>query len=447
MRRLGCYLLLAAFNAGLHSSQAQEKPRLRSMHLAGQTDSVIEEAFQLYGVSVTFVKPIRGLEQPLQLDLKDADLATTSAVLDLLTRCFFVPVNPHAVLAVQDDREHRADYERLFTEAIEIPNLQPGDAEQRSEVEGLLSSLFDIKRSTLRGNTLTVRASKRDLVQIEDTLSHLFQPAPQVLLEVKAYVVSRNRNRNLGVEPPQQVKIFNLDTEAETLITSNSSVVAALIAAGTVVAGDTIGIAEALIAEGYGSSSVLSSSFVTLGGGLTETGIQFGSLPANASLTASSSQQLQSVMLRLSNNETGKLRIGQRYPIETASTTALGTTSSATTTPSIEYEDLGLTIEAKAQVRFEGEVLLQIHGIMRALDGTSLNSIPIIDNQEFVSSLSVAAGATTVVVSNLSKTEARTVEGFAGLMPTDSGLDQQTSELVVTLTPHLIAGGLQQLSQ
>ena len=442
MRRLGYYLLPAVFSACLCSSQAQEKPRLRSMHLAGPTATVIEEAFQLYGVSVTFVKPIRGLEQPLELDLKDADLATTSAVLNLLARCFFVPVNAHAVLAVQDDREHRSDYERLFSEAIEIPNLQPGDAEQRSEVEGLLSSVFDVKRSTLRGNTITVRASKRDLPQIEDTLTHLFQPAPQVLLEVKAYVVNRNRNRNLGVEPPQQIKIFNLDTEAESLITSNSSVVAGLIAAGTVVAGDTIGIAEALIAEGYGSSSVLSSGFVTLGGGLTATGIGFGSIAANASLTASSNRQLQSVLLRLSNNETGKLRVGQRYPIETASTTALGATSSATTTPSIEYEDLGLTIEAKPQVGFAGDVLLQIHGTMRALDGTSLNSIPIIDNQEFVSSLSVPPGVTTVVVSNLSKTEARTVEGFASLMPTDSGLDQQTSELVVTLTPHLIASGL-----
>jgi hypothetical protein len=180
MRRFGYYLLLlAVFSTSLCSSQAQEKPR-RSMHLTGSASTVIEEAFQLYGVSVTFVKPIRGLEQPLELDLKDADLATTSGVLDLLARCFFVPVNAHAVLAVQDDREHRSEYERLFTETIVIPNLQPGDAEQRSEVEGFLSSVFDIQRSTLRGNTVTVRARKIDLLQVEDTLAHLFQPAPQV---------------------------------------------------------------------------------------------------------------------------------------------------------------------------------------------------------------------------------------------------------------------------
>jgi hypothetical protein len=131
MRRLGYGLLLAAFIAGLCTAQAQEKPRLRSMHLAGQTDTVIQEAFQLYGMSVTFVKPIRGLEQPLELDLTDADLATTSAVLDLLTRCFFVPVNAHVVLAVQDDREHRSDYERLFTEAI--PDSQSATRRRRTE--------------------------------------------------------------------------------------------------------------------------------------------------------------------------------------------------------------------------------------------------------------------------------------------------------------------------
>ena len=358
MRRLGCLLLLTA---SLCSAQTQRKPRLRSMRLAGPAATVIEDAFRLYDVSVTFVKPIRGLDQPLELDLKDADLTTAAAVLDLLAQCFFVPVNAHAVLAVQDDREHRSEYERLFTEAIEIPNLQPGNAEQRSAVEGLLNNVFGITRATLHGSTLTVRANRRDLLQVEDVLNHLFEPPPQVLLEIKAYVVSKNQNRNLGVEPPQQIRVFNLDTEAASLIASNSSVVEALIASGVVAAGDTIGIAEALIVEGYGSSSVLSSPFVTLGGGLTATGVQFGSLPANASLTNSSSQQLQSVMLRLGNNETGKLRIGQRYPIETASTTALGATSSTTTTPSIQYEDLGLIIEAKPQVRREGEVLLQIH--------------------------------------------------------------------------------------
>jgi general secretion pathway protein D len=334
MRRRCHYLLLATLSvvpfAPAHGQRSalpspeKPSPRLRSMHLTGQVTGVIQEAFHLYGVSVVFVPPIEGLTRPIAVNLTDADLATTAEVLDAMAHCFFVPVNENTVLAVQDDKAHRSHYERLFTETIVIPNLQAGDTDERSEVAGLLSSVFGITKSTLRGNAVTVRATKRDLLQIEDTLTHLFQPQPQVLLEIKAYIVSRNHNRDLGVQTPQRIKIFNVDSEAESLISSNSSVVAELIKAGTVTAGDTLGIAEALIAEGYGSNSVLSSSFVTLGGGITSTGVQFGSVPANASLTTSSSQQLQSALLQLGNAQTGKLRVGQRYPVETASTKALG---------------------------------------------------------------------------------------------------------------------------
>jgi len=446
MRRRCHYLLLATLSvvplAPAHGQRSalpspeKPSPRLRSMHLTGQVAGVIQDAFHLYGVTVVFVYPIEGLTRPIAVNLTDADLATTAEVLDAMAHCFFVPVNENTVLAVQDDKAHRSHYERLFTETIVIPNLQAGDADERSEVEGLLSSVFGITKSTLRGNAVTVRATKRDLLQIEDTLTHLFQPQPQVLLEIKAYIVSRNHNRDLGVQTPQRIKIFNVDSEAESLISSNSSVVAELIKAGIVTAGDTLGIAEALIAEGYGSNSVLSSSFVTLGGGITSTGVQFGSVPANASLTTSSSQQLQSALLQLGNAQTGKLRVGQRYPVETASTKALGG-SSSTSTPTIQYEDLGLTLEAKPQVLSQGEVLLHIHGTLRALEGTSLNGIPIIDNQEFITDLSVPPDVTTVVVSNLSETETRTVQGFAGFAPTDSGLNRQTTELLVTLTPHL----------
>jgi general secretion pathway protein D len=447
-------VLLAAVAVGLGSAQAQEKsfpdvgearsstrlfPRLRTMHLTGEASQVIRDAFQLYGIDVVFVPPMESLHRPLTVDLTDANLTATGEVLQAMARCFFVPVNPQLVLAVQDDKEHRSMYEQLFTETIEVPNMRTDIAEESSEVKGLLSNVFDIQNPTLRRNRVTLRATRRELLQVEETLAHLYQPPPQVLLEVNAYMVSRNRGRNLGVQTPQQIKIFNVDSEAESLIAGNSSVVKELIAAGVVSAGDTLAIAVALVTEGYGSSSVLSSSFVTFGGGYTDFGVQLGSIPANMSLTKSTSQQVRSATLQLANNQAGKLRVGSRYPVKVASTTALGGKSSSST-PSIQYEDLGLTLEAKPHVTVAGEVLLHVHESFRSLDGTSLNSIPIIDNQEFVSDLSVPAGMTTVMVSNLSSSETRTIQGFAALAPTSGDLDQQGSALVITVTPRLSRG-------
>jgi general secretion pathway protein D len=439
MRRHLKFVLPAILSAGLGFAQTQEKQpsRLRSMHLKGETAQVLRQALDLYGVDVIFVEPIQGLSRPLKVDLADADLAVTAEVLSAMSRCFFVPVNAHLVLAVQDDKTHRSEYERLFTETIVIPNMQPGNPEQRSEVEGLLGSVFGITRSTLKEDRVTIRATKRDLVQVEDTLTHLFEPPPQVLLEVRAYMVSRNYDRNTGVDPPQQITIFNVESEAESLIAGNASIVKELIAEGLASAGDYLGIALALIEAGYGSSSVLSSPFVTVGGGLTDFGVQFGSVAANLSLTESTSQQLQTVTLRLANGEAGKLRIGSRYPVLTASTVAAGGSASSAT-PSIEYEDLGLTLEAKPQVVSEGEILLQLHETIRALAGSSLNGIPVLENQEFVSALSVPSGATTVVVSDLGNTETQTVEGLGTIAPTARELNQQSSALVVTVTPHLV---------
>ena len=404
------------------------------MRLAGSVTDVIQQALALYDIDVVFAGPIQGLSRPVELDLRDADLTTTGRVLDAMTHCFFVPINAHLALAVQDNRERRLKYERTVSKTFAIPNLKIGNAQEKGEVTGLLNTLFGIREAALKGNTVTLHAPAKDILQAEDVLTHLYQPEPQVLLEVKAYIVSRGHNRNVGVQPPQQITVFNVESEAQNLLTSNASVVDQLIASGLVSAGDTIGIAAALIAGGYASNSVLTSPFVTLGGGTTTTGVQFGSVSANMSLSTSASRQIQDATLHLVDGQSGTLKVGQQYPIMTASTAALGGSSSSST-PSIQYEDLGLTLEAKPHINLVGSVLLHLHETFRSLNGTTINSIPEIDNQEFVTDLSIPAGFTTVVVSNLSRTETRTAQGFANFVPSASGRNQQTSDLVVTITP------------
>jgi Flp pilus assembly secretin CpaC len=211
-----------------------------------------------------------------------------------------------------------------------------------------------------------------------------------------------------------------------------------LISAGLVASGDTLGIAELLIAAGYAGNSVLGSSSLYFGGGLTATGVQFDSVSANASLSVSSIQQLESATLHLADNQPGIFKVGEQYPILTATTLAVGASTSATSssaTPSIEYADLGLLLEAKPHIVSDKEVLLHLHETIRSLQGSSLNTIPILDNQEFSSDLSVATGVTTVVVSNLSHTEALATQGVIDSITTNSSRNTDDSELVITITP------------
>jgi type II secretory pathway component HofQ len=438
MRYVAVVLLLAETCSNVSAQPPVNQPlgKWRTVHASGTVTDLIQQAFRPFAIDVVFVAPLRGFASPLRMDLSDANLESTVEVLSAMTHCFFVPINAHLVLAIQDDEEQHRKYDEIVTTMIDIPDMNGGSSQQKAEVTALLANLFPGSHSTVRGNTVTIHATKRDTVQIRDTLQHLFRPSSQVLLEIKAYLVSKTRNRNVGVQLPQQVTVFNIETEAESLISSNESAVEALVTAGVVDASDTLGIVVALIAEGYGANSVLSSPFVYFGGGSTATGVQFSSVNANLSLNTSVSQQLQTAELHLLNDQVGTMKIGERYPVMTSSTVSLGA-STTTATPSIQYEDLGVTLEAKPHIDKDGTVSLHLHETVRSLAGSSLNGIPVIANQDVVSDLSVPSGETTVVMSNLSRTESGTIQGLTSVFPTDTSRDQQFFELVITLTPRL----------
>jgi len=299
----------------------------------------------------------------------------------------------------------------------------------------LLTSVFGVASPLLVGNTAVVTASPEDLYSIRKTLSTLYRPERQVLIDVKTYLISRTHNTNSGVQLPRKVVIFNVYSAAESLISSNSSIVQELIQAGLVTAGDTLGIAELLVAEGYASNSVLGTSSVYFGGGKTATGVQFESVSGNASLSVSSVKELQNATLHLVTGQSGTLRVGQRYPILTSTTTSLGSSSKASITPTIQYEDLGLTLEAKPQVLADKEVLVHLHETIRSLAGTSLNNIPLLENQEVSTDLSIPDGVTTVLVSNLNRSETLATQGITDAITTDNSKDVTESQLVITITP------------
>jgi Flp pilus assembly secretin CpaC len=163
--------------------------------------------------------------------------------------------------------------------------------------------------------------------------------------------------------------------------------------------------------------------------------VQFDSVSGNASLSVSSVKELQDAKFHLINGQSGTLKVGERYPILTSTTSSLGSSSKSSTTPTIQYEDLGLTLEAKPQVLANKEVLVHLHETIRSLAGISLNNIPILDNQDVSTDLSIPDGVTTVLVSNLNRSETLATQGVVDAITTDSSRDMTESQLVITITP------------
>ncbi|WP_187143352.1 hypothetical protein [Terriglobus albidus] len=411
----------------------------RSFHLEGDAKAILKQVLHVYGVDVVWAHPSIPPQRSIRFDLEGADLSTAGYVLGIMTNSFFVPINKHLALVVANTPENRSAFSRKSVAIIPVNNVV--DRKESEVISRLASTVFELPGASLHDGLLTVRGDPEALDQISRTAEHLYRPTPRVRLVMRSYLVTSTNTRKAGIEFPTKFTFFNVLTEANKLIRDNASVVEEIISEGLASEGDVLTIASLLIASGYAGSSVLGNSSVYFGGGRTATGVQFDSASVQTSLQRSKLERLQEQTLLLADGSSGKLRFGQRYPIETSRTsvtTSSTSSSSSTTTPSIQYEDLGVTLETKVHLSAEGDTCLELHQTIRGLQGQKANGIPILDNQEFATSLSVPHNGSALLVSDVSQSETRAIRGLTSAVPTESMLDKTTTQLVIVMTPYVL---------
>ena len=82
---------------------------------------------------------------------------------------------------------------------------------------------------------------------------------------------------------------------------------------------------------------------------------------------------------------------------------------------------------------------------IEALTGNSLSNIPILNNQQFVSDVTLDDGETALLASSLTKSESASLNGLPGLsqLPgfqtatADQTTDTDSSDLLLLITPHI----------
>ena len=290
------------------------------------------------------------------------------------------------------------------------------------------------------------------------------------MIDLKLYAVDKTNERNIGAQLPQQIGLYNVASQAQSLVAANQSLVNQAIAQGLIPAGaSNVTIALALIASGLVQSTLLSNTIGFFGGGLTQTGITTNQNPTfNLSLTASETHALDDIQLRVGDRQSATFRVGERYPITTATystaspaaTSALAGVSingvsassllnaavgSPITIPQIQYEDLGLTLKATPTVQRSGAINMKIELKIEALTGGSINNIPVLNNQQFASDVTVDDGDTALMVSSLTKSESASLSGYPGLaeLPgfqtatADKTTMTDSSSLILLITPHV----------
>jgi general secretion pathway protein D len=440
-----------------------------SFHLRTSEQDLIRQVLNTYGVLATLDSSVKN--QPVRLDVDEVDFAQATKMLKLVTNTFIVPLDPLRALVALDTKENRSKYERQVMETVYLHGLT---ATELTDMGSVARNVFGAEHTTISAaqSAMIVRAPESQLNAFNATLQEMLDGHSEVQLDVRLYEIDKTRTTDIGVILPTSTTVFNIPSELNSIISSNQSLVNQIISSGLANAGDFEAIAAILIAGGQ-ASGVLSQPFGFFGGGLTLSGLTVGGGTANLLLNSSNTRAIDQMQLRALDQEEQTIRSGTRYPIITStysglsgssvsipglSTPGLSSTlaglginasslasNTSQTIPQVQYQDIGLTLKVTPHVQQDRSISLKLSLKLVSLQGSSVNSIPILNNREYEAITTLRAGETATVVSAVSKQESSAVTGIPGLdeLPgfeggTNQNNTRDISELVIVITPRIL---------
>ena len=441
--------------SGSHEIHLQPNPGVHTFKFRGSSRQILEQVAQAYGLTPIIDQSVKNAN--VRFEVGDVDWPTAASLMAKMCKVFWIALSPKQVMFINDDPQNRRDFQRMSLRTFYIPNVST--TQELNEVAQTLRVLFDIRYLTLQpaSNSIVVRAPQPVMDAATKFLDELSTGRPQVLLDVKAYQVSRTAAQQIGTDFPNDFTAFNVPTEAQKLLGNQSvqDIINQLISSGQINQATSTAIA-ALIAQGLsGQNSIFSQPFLLFGGGTTLSALTLPGTTFHLNLNTSQLRLLQHVTLHAAHDDTADFRIGTRYPIVNASYAPIYSSSAINKVlqnetyippvPSFTYEDLGILLKTKPQVR-QNDVALDFNLEIRSLGSTSVNGIPIINNREYKGFISARDGEPIVVAGLLTSSEQKNltglpllsrIPGLGKLFSTESTSSENT-ELLIVVTPHII---------
>jgi general secretion pathway protein D len=338
---------------------------------------------------------------------------------------FYKVIDEHTILIAADTPANRKTYEDLVLRTFYLSN---GDI---TDVSNALRNLLQTTRiyPNKAENSITIRDTADKVAIAEKIIDQNDKQLAEVVIDVELLQVDSDKMQEIGVA------------------LSSYSVGVSLPAPG-----GTTDLGVAL----PGSSSTGGGQFTfDQLGQITKRSFGF-TLPAGATINFiknnTDAELLAKPQIRISEGQKAQLIIGDKQPIPTTSFSTSNTVGgSIVPLTSFQYQDVGIKIEVEPRVHHNKEVTLklalevsQISGFTPATAGTA--ALPIIGTRTISSNIRLKDGETNFLAGLYQnvKTIGNTTIPFVGDIPvlgrlfTNKKAENKSTDLVLTLTPHII---------
>ncbi|HLL76393.1 MAG TPA: type IV pilus secretin PilQ [Pyrinomonadaceae bacterium] len=332
-----------------------------------------------------------------------------------------------------------------------------GDSARGSADQGILPIIA--RRLSRRGsvefdgrsNTLLVTDVRENIeLNIRPLIALLDQPEPQVEIETRIVIATRNFSRDLGVQLSGGVfstPRFDADGRfvgGGALGNINSITPITNPTSGPVPGGVFGGLANT-IAPGSGLRANVPSTVVGLTTGLL--GTAQISLAITAAETKGQAKVVATPRLTVLNNRPGQIESGSQIPVVTPQTGGGGSASEGGVVFTTTFVSVPIRLSVTPQITDAGTVILRVIAESNTVDRSLTNALgtPGIDTQRMQTEVLVPDGGTTVVGGVLNDSEGETQNRTPGLsgIPVIGNLFKRkatvrnTNEVLFFITPRI----------
>jgi general secretion pathway protein D len=404
-----------------------------NLKMTNDSRVVFETMAKLAGLSVIFDPEY--VSRRVTVDLPDVTLEQGLDAVSFESKAFWKPLTSSVIEVAPDNVQKRKDIEDEVVGTFYISNsLTPQDL---TEIVNGLRQLLDLHRvqQVNAQNAIVIRDKPDKLDLAGKIIRDIDKAKPEVMLHVQVLSANRDRMRQLGILPGQNVTLaFNPRCSVQP---TNS------------------GCSSAASSSSSTNSSPLQIALNNLQHLSTaDYSLTLPGASAEAILTDNKTKIIQDPEIRVTDGEKAILKIGQRVPVATGSTQAATGVAASTAVSSLvntqfSYIDVGVNIEAQPRVHPDGEVSMKL--VVEVSSVANFQNIggiqePVISQRKIEHEVRLKDGEVNILGGLIERTDTDNVNGIPGaadvpglkyLFSQDSK-EVEDDEVLIVLTPHIL---------
>jgi len=403
-----------------------------TLNLTQDAKTVYESIGKLAGINVLFDPDYTS--KKIKVDLNGVTLQEALEITALESKTFWRPVTPNTIFVAADTPAKRKELEQSVIRTFYLSNLsQPNELQ---DLVNILRTLLDTQRLQQfpSQQAIVVRGTPDQIVMAQKLIEDLDKSKPEVVVEVAIMQVTRDKLRNLGINPPTSVSIVVQESPGTTTTTTIN---------GNAGNGGTVSTST----SNTGQINLNSLAHINA----TNFEVTIPQATANFLMSDSSSKLIQQPEIRASDGQKASLKIGERVPVATGSFQPGigGVGINPLVNTQFNYIDVGVNIDITPHVHGLDEVTLKLAMDISAVDSyQNIGGIqqPVIGQRKIENEIRLKEGEVNILGGILEDQFTKSLSGIPGLASiplfkylfAEEQKEVKTNEIVFILIPHIV---------